>query len=314
MADHVEKVIYDGDPGHDDVMAIVMAAGDPHIDLLAVTTVAGNTTLENATRNALMLMDVMDLDIPVVPGCAKPLLRKLHTAPQVHGEGGLDGAGYWEPKRKPVNEHAADFLIRTLMESDGDINVVTAGPMTNLALAMIREPRICDKIKQILFMGGGRYGNITGAAEFNIWVDAEAAKVVFDSPCKKVMCGLDLTYQACLTEEVYKKIAGIDTKLGHFLYDILGFFSHAPVTKEEPGPAINDPCPVAYLIDPKVFTTNDYYVDVMTAPGITYGMTVLDYYRLNPWEEIPAPNVTVGEKLDFDRFWEIMLNAIKALG
>ncbi len=312
MAEHIEKVIYDGDPGHDDAMAIIMAAGDPHIDLLAVTTVAGNTVLENTTRNALMLMDVMDLDIPVVPGCAKPLIRKLYTAPMVHGKSGLDGVEHWEPKRKPLNEHASDFLIRTLMESDGDINVVTAGPMTNLALAMIREPRICDKIKQILFMGGGRFGNITGAAEFNIWVDAEAAKVVFDSPCKKIMCGLDLTYQARATKDIFAKLAQIDTKLGRFVYDFMKFYNKTPTTRNASGPAVNDACPIAYLIDPEVFTTSDYYVDVITAPGASYGMTVLDYYRMNTWEMSPEPNVTVGEKLDFDRFWEIMLNAIKS--
>lgn len=307
----VEKVIYDGDPGHDDAMAIIMAAGDPHIDLLAVTTVAGNTTLENTIKNALMIMDLMKLDIPVVPGCAKPLLKKLQTAPMVHGQSGFEGPEHFVPLRQASKEHAADFLIRTFMESDGDINLVAAGPLTNIALAMTREPGICDKIKQIVFMGGGRYGNITGAAEFNFWVDPEAAKIVIDSKCKKIMFGWDLTEKAIVTPEAFTKISEIDSRLGRFVRDLIEFYALGPAKGTEILPTINDACCTAYLINPDIFETSDYFVDVVTTPGISYGMSVIDYYRMNTWDMSPQANVTVAEELNLDLFWEIMLNAIE---
>ena len=146
------KMIYDGDPGHDDVMAILLAAGSPKIDLLGVTTVAGNAPLEMTTRNALITMDIIGADIPVAAGCSAPLVKPLYTAPFVHGESGLDGAKLFEPKRKPIEKHACDFLIDTLMESEGDISIVAAGPLTNVALALRKEPAIGAKIKQLVII------------------------------------------------------------------------------------------------------------------------------------------------------------------
>ncbi|MDE6203232.1 MAG: nucleoside hydrolase, partial [Lachnospiraceae bacterium] len=259
-----EKMIYDGDPGHDDVMAILLAAGSPGIDLLGVTTVAGNAPLEMTTRNALITMDIIGADIPVAAGCRGPLVRPLYTAPFVHGKSGLDGAKLFEPKRKPVEKHACDFLIDTLMESDGDISIVAAGPLTNVALALRREPAIEEKIKQLVIMGGGRFGNITPAAEFNIWSDAEAARIVFESGIPKVMCGLDLTYQAVATPEIMKRIQEIHSPVSEFVNDFMSFYNANSKRAGKNGAPVNDACCVAYLIDHKVFTTRHLRVDIET--------------------------------------------------
>lgn len=309
-----EKMIYDGDPGHDDVMAILLAAGDPRIDLLGVTTVAGNAPLEMTTRNALITMDMIHADIPVAAGCSAPLVKPLYTAPFVHGESGLDGAKLFEPKRKPIEKHACDFLIDTLMESEGDISVVAAGPLTNVALALRREPAIAKKIKQLVIMGGGRFGNITPAAEFNIWSDAEAARILFESEIPKVMCGLDLTYQAVATPEVMEKIRAIHSPVSEFVNDFMAFYNNNSKRAGKNGAPVNDACCVAYLIDKDVFTTRHLRVDIETKGEFTYGMTCIDVFRMNSGRELQEPNVYVGDKLNFELFWDLMISAIASFG
>lgn len=309
-----EKMIYDGDPGHDDVMAILLAAGSPGIDLLGVTTVAGNAPLEMTTRNALITMDIIGADIPVAAGCSSPLVRPLYTAPFVHGQSGLDGAKLFEPKRKPIKKHACDFLIDTLMESDGDISIVAAGPLTNVALALRREPAIEKKIKQLVIMGGGRFGNITPAAEFNIWSDAEAARILFESGIPKVMCGLDLTYQAVATPEMMERIRMIHSPVSEFVNDFMGFYNANSKRAGKNGAPVNDACCVAYLIDPNVFTTRHLRVDIETKGEFTYGMTCIDFFRMDSGKELLEPNVYVGDKLDFELFWDMMISAIARLG
>ena len=307
-----KKVIYDGDPGHDDAMAILLAEGHPAIDLVGITTVAGNTTLENATKNALMLKDLMHSDVPVSAGCDRPLVKPLYTAPFVHGESGLDGAPLFEPVSKTTGIHACDFIIDTVMNSDDDIYLVAAGPLTNIATALRREPRIESKIKQLVMMGGGRFGNITPAAEFNIWEDAEAAKIVFDSAVPKVLCGLDLTYQATADPEIMDRIRKIPTKLAGFVADFLDFYNgmSSRRSNSKKGAAVNDACCTAYLINPAVFTAAMRRVDIETKGEFTYGMTCIDVYRMNSGKELLPPNVLVGETLDYDLFWEMMVDAI----
>ncbi len=312
--DKKEKMIYDGDPGHDDVMAILLAAGNPRIDLLGVTTVAGNAPLEMTTRNALITMDIIGADIPVAAGCSAPLVRPLYTAPFVHGKSGLDGAKLFEPERKPIKKHACDFLIDTLMESEGDISIVAAGPLTNVALALRREPAIEKKIKQLVIMGGGRFGNITPAAEFNIWSDAEAARILFESGIPKVMCGLDLTYQAVATPEMMEKITMLHTPVSEFVNDFMTFYNANSKRAGKNGAPINDACCVAYLIDQNVFTTRHLRVDIETKGEFTYGMTCIDFFRMNSGKELKEPNVYVGDKLDFELFWDMMISAIASLG
>lgn len=306
----VEKMIYDGDPGHDDVMAILLAAGSPGIDLLGVTTVAGNAPLELTTRNALITMDMIDADIPVAAGCSGPLVKPLYTAPFVHGKSGLDGAKLFEPKRKPIDKHACDFIIDTLMESDGDISIVAAGPLTNIALALRREPALTSKIKQFVIMGGGRFGNITPAAEFNIWSDAEAARIVFESDVPKVMCGLDLTYQAVAVPEVMERIRAIGSNVSEFVNDFMTFYNNNSKRAGKNGAPVNDACCVAYLIDKNVFTTKHLRVDIETKGEFTYGMTCIDVFRMNSGKPLREPNVFVGDKLDFELFWDMMISAI----
>ena len=308
------KMIYDGDPGHDDVMAILLAAGSPKIDLLGVTTVAGNAPLEMTTRNALITMDIIGADIPVAAGCSAPLVKPLYTAPFVHGESGLDGAKLFEPKRKPIEKHACDFLIDTLMESEGDISIVAAGPLTNVALALRKEPAIGAKIKQLVIMGGGRFGNITPAAEFNIWSDAEAARILFESEIPKVMCGIDLTYQAVATPEVMKRSQEIHSPVSDFVNDFMTFYNDHSKRAGKNGAPVNDACCVAYLIDRNVFTTKHLRVDIETKGEFTYGMTCIDVFRMNSGRELKEPNVCVGDKLNFELFWDMMVSAIASLG
>ena len=308
------KMIYDGDPGHDDVMAILLAAGSPKIDLLGVTTVAGNAPLEMTTRNALITMDIIGADIPVAAGCSAPLVKPLYTAPFVHGESGLDGAKLFEPKRKPIEKHACDFLIDTLMESEGDISIVAAGPLTNVALALRKEPAIGAKIKQLVIMGGGRFGNITPAAEFNIWSDAEAARILFESEIPKVMCGIDLTYQAVATPELMKRIQELHSPVRDFVNDFMTFYNDHSKRAGKNGAPVNDACCVAYLIDRNVFTTKHLRVDIETKGEFTYGMTCIDVFRMNSGRELKEPNVYVGDKLNFELFWDMMVSAIASLG
>lgn len=306
-----EKIIYDGDPGHDDAMAIIMAEGNPGIELLGITTVAGNSTLENVTKNALRLKDLMHSEVPVAAGFGRPLVKELYTAPFVHGESGLYGPELFEPKSKTIDKHACEFIIEQVMKEPGEISIVTAGPLTNIAGALRMEPGIEEKIKQIVIMGGGRFGNITPAAEFNIWQDAEAAKIVFDSRIKKVMCGLDLTYQALETKEIMGRIGKIDTELGRFANDFLAFYNKTTAGRTKKGASINDACCVAYLIDPSVFETKLMRVDVETKGEFTYGMTCIDVFRMNSGRELKEPNVYVGSNLDFEKFWDLMIGAIE---
>lgn len=310
----IEKMIYDGDPGHDDVMAILLAAGNPGIELLGVTTVAGNAPLEMTTRNALITMDIIGADIPVAAGCSTPLVKPLYTAPFVHGESGLDGAKLFEPKRKPLDKHACDFIIDTLMESNGDISIVAAGPLTNVALALRREPEIASRIKQLVIMGGGRFGNITPAAEFNIWSDAEAARIVFESDIPKVMCGLDLTYQAVAVPEIMERIRAIGSRVSEFVCDFMTFYNNNSRRAGKNGAPVNDACCVAYLADKNVFTTRHLRVDIETKGEFSYGMTCIDFFRMNSGKPLLEPNVYVGDKLNFELFWNMMISAIASLG
>src|SRR2546422_1190196 len=192
------KIILDCDPGHDDAMAILLAHGNPDIELVAITTVAGNQTLDKTSLNARRVCSVAGIrDVPVAAGCDRPLTRALQTAAYIHGESGLDGPAFGEPTVPLDRRHAVDLIIELLMRSGGDITLVPTGPLTNIAMAVRKEPRIVKKVQEIILMGGAyTRGNTTPAAEFNIAVDPEAASIVFTAGWPLTMGGLDLTHQA----------------------------------------------------------------------------------------------------------------------
>jgi inosine/uridine nucleosidase len=307
------KIILDCDPGHDDAMAILLAAGSPEIELLGITTVAGNQTLEKTTLNARRVCSVAGItDVPICAGCPSPLLRPLVTAANVHGESGLDGPRFPAPTVDISDEHAVDFIVRTIMASGGDVTLVPVGPLTNIALAMRREPRIIEKTQEVVLMGGSTdRGNQTPAAEFNIFVDPEAAAAVFAAGWPVTMVGLNLTHQAGATPSVVDRIRGLGTPLAQVVVELLDFFRSTYLAVEGmPDPPVHDPCAVARVAWPHLVDVAEAFVAVETCGTWTSGMTVSDMGgRLGR-----EPNAKVATVLHRDGFWEVMVKALRVLG
>lgn len=312
MVKDKRKIILDCDPGHDDAIALLLAAGNPKIDLIGVTTVAGNAEVDKTTNNALKVCEIAGIQgVPVHKGCGQPLVRKRETAPDIHGDSGMDGPLLPEPEISPEDEHAVDFLIRELMHSAGDITLVPVGPLTNIAMAMRKEPGIVPKIQEIVLMGGGTFGNWTPAAEFNIWVDAEAAKAVFESGVPITMMGLDLTHQALATKEIEEKINQINNPPAKFVGELLTFFrqTYQDVFGFD-DPPVHDVCSVAYCIDSSVVKTRKVRVDVETQGEFTYGMTSVDLLETTGRD----PNVHFAVELDHGKFWNMVIEALDCYG
>lgn len=309
-----KKIIIDCDPGYDDAVAILLAAGNPLIDVLAITTVAGNQTLEKVTRNALRIAKLAHLDhVPIAAGAARPLLRdQIVVAANIHGESGLDGTTLPEADYRVDCRHAAELIVETIMaEPEKSVTLVPIGPLTNIALAARLEPKIVDRVKEVVLMGGGFHiGNVKPMAEFNIENDPEAAHIVFEEKWPIVMVGLDLTYQALATTAVKKEIAAIDSEAARFLTQVLTRFSeNYKRSKGFDEPPVHDPCAVAYVIDPTVMQTRKAVVHVECWGRYSNGMTVTDLRR-------PAPedcHTSVAVKLDQARFWKLITDAVKAL-
>ena len=322
----MKKVILDCDPGHDDAFAIMLAA--QHLDLLGVTTVGGNGYLPKVTRNALVVLEqVGRTDIPVYPGHAGPSTHELVTAPNVHGESGLDGPVVTEPVRKPESKHAVDFIVETVMNTD-DVTLIATGPLTNIAAALNREPRIAEKAAGLYIMGGGAYaGNWTPAAEFNIWVDAEAAYKVFHSGIDLHMVGVNLTRQCPVDTEFIEGLRSIGTHAATFSAELCDFFSYG-------GDAhLHDACAVAWVIDPTLIESAYLHVDIELTGTLTRGMTVTDLRFLQTakrdvdidlsstarWDDPPvgspfrgqAPNTHVAMRLDYGRFVDLVRTTMR---
>lgn len=310
------KIILDCDPGHDDAVAILLAAGNPNIELLGVTTVGGNHTLEKVTRNAAQVLTVAKLtDVPLYAGATRPILREVETAEGIHGDTGMEIHGFElpEPALSVQETHGVQFIIDTIMnEPAGTVTLVPTGPLTNIALAARLEPRIVERVKEVVLMGGAYgAGNWTASAEFNIIVDPEAAHIVFNEKWPVVMVGLDLTHQALATKAVEEQFAALGTNVGDFVVGLFGAFrKNYQDAQGFDDPPVHDPCCVAYLIDPTVVETVKVPVDVETQGLLTTGRTVADFRS-------PAPadcHTSVATKLDAERFWSMVLDAVKALG
>ena len=304
------KIILDCDPGHDDAVAIMMAAKHPALELLGITVVAGNQTLEKTARNALNVCQYLDLDVPVYAGCGLPMVRQRQViADDIHGETGLDGPVFAPLTRKLEDKHAVQFIIDTLMASDGDITLVPTGPMTNIAMAMRMEPRIVDKIQEIVLMGGAyQLGNVTPAAEFNIYADAEAAYVVFTSGRPIVMMGLDLTRQALCYPAIVDRMEKIGNRAAGLFADLMRFFCK---TQNQvfgwPGGPLHDPTCIAYLIDPTCIETKEMFSEIEIRSERCYGRTLCDYFGMTG----KAPNSKVCVKLDVEKYWDIVEACIR---
>lgn len=304
------KILLDCDPGHDDAVAMMLAWGNPSIELLGVTTVGGNQTLDKVTRNALSVATVMGMhDVPIAAGCRLPLVRPVEIAPDVHGDSGLDGVELPEPTVELDPRHGVDLIIETIMSNEpGTVTLVPTGPLTNIAMAARKEPRIVERVQEVVLMGGGYHvGNWSPVAEFNIKVDPEAAHIVFNEKWPIVMVGLDLTHQALATDEVAERIAAVPGSLSQFTLGL--FTSFRKAYQDAQGfdfPPVHDPCTLAYLIDPTIVETVKVPVDVELNGSLTTGMTVADF-------RAPAPedcHTKVATRLDAPRFWGLVVDAI----
>ncbi|MFD0705309.1 nucleoside hydrolase [Alloscardovia venturai] len=311
-----KKIILDCDPGHDDAVAILLAVGNPEIELLGVTTVGGNQSIEKVTYNARAVLEKAHAtDIPVYRGAGRPLVRPAQAAATIHGETGLDGVELPEPHRPLETDHAVKFIIDTIMsEEPGTVTLVPTGPLTNIAMAVRLEPRIVERVKEVVLMGGGYHvGNWSSVAEFNIMVDPEAAHIVFNEPWKVTMVGLDLTHQALCTPVVQKDIESVGTDLAQFVSGLMDFFRLSYQNNQDfVDPPVHDPCTVAYLIDPSIVQTRRCPVDIELTGTLTLGMTVADLRGPEPSEE--ECHTQVATKLDFDKFWALVKNAIECIG
>jgi purine nucleosidase len=302
-------IILDCDPGIDDALAIAFAHGHPGIDLVGITTVAGNVSLVRTTANALAVCEYVGAaGTPVTPGCAGPLLRPALDARQVHGESGLGGAVLPEAAARPAAGHAIDYIIDTVRAAPGQITLVATGPLTNIALAVKREPRLADWVREFVIMGGsaGR-GNVTPAAEYNIWADPEAAAVVFGAGWTVVMLGLDVTLRTGATPAVLQRMRDLGP-LGTEL--LLPALEQYRSVSEPSGPPVHDVCAVAWVAQASLFGLVPARVQVETSGQLTSGMTVTDF-------ETPGVgasgvgalghNARVAMSIDVDGFWELTL-------
>ncbi|GAA0177063.1 nucleoside hydrolase [Clostridium sediminicola] len=299
------KIILDCDPGHDDAIAIMLAGKADEIDLLGVTVVAGNQTLDKTSKNALRVCEYLDLDVPVYSGCGQPMVRdKQVVSPEIHGETGLDGPNFGILKRRVEEKHGVQFIIDTLMASDGDITLVATGPLTNLAMAMRMNPKIIEKIKQIVIMGGSfQLGNVTPAAEFNILADGEAAHVIFSCGRKVVMVGLDVTRKVLCYPNIIERMKKIENNASKLFEDLMMFFNKTQrkVFGWDGGP-LHDPVTIAYLIDQSVLVTKSMYTEVDIRSTQSYGRTNCDFFGFCEKE----PNAEIAVEIDVEKFWNIV--------
>lgn len=302
-------VILDCDPGHDDAIGLLLALGSPELEVLGVTTVHGNQTLAKTTANALRVLDLAGrADIPVAAGADRPLARELTVASHVHGDSGLDGPTLPPAGRAPLGEHAVDFMERTIAASPAPVTLVPTGPLTNVALLLERTGG--DNVERIVLMGGAiAEGNMTPAAEFNIWADPEAARAVFHSGIDTTMIGLDVTHRAVTTPALQERLraAGV---IGAFVADLVDFFAvYHRETYGWDGAPIHDAVAVAHVIVPGLVTTIDANVEIELESELCRGRTVVDR-----WKRTGRPvNAHVGLDLDALRFFDLLVERIGRL-
>ena len=331
----MRKIILDCDPGHDDAVAILLAAGNTDIELLGLTTVGGNHTIDHVTRNAQQVLTVAGLrDVPVYRGVTRPLLNDVVTAEDIHGNTGMETHGFDlpEPAVEVGETGAVQWIVDTLMrEEPGTVTLVPTGPLTNIALAARLEPRIVSRVREVVLMGGAYgAGNFSPSAEFNIAVDPEAAAIVFGEDWPVVMVGLDLTHQALATPAVQERFRDLGTPSGDFLAALVDAFrSNYKNAQGFDNPPVHDPCAVAYVIDPTVVETVSVPVSVELAGTLTRGRTVADLRAFGAALASGVPGggaapeasaadaactTSVATRLDVDRFWDLVVDSVERLG
>ncbi len=308
------SIIIDTDPGQDDAIAILLALASPELDVLGITAVAGNVPLALTSRNARIVCELAGrTDVPVFAGAARPLMRDLVTAEYVHGKTGLDGPDLPEPTMELQDKDAVDFIIETVRaRPDGDVTLCPLGPLTNIALALIRAPDIAPMIRQIVLMGGGFFegGNTTPAAEFNIYVDPHAAHTVFASGVPVVMAPLDVTHKALTMQARVAALKAVGTPVCDAAAAWIDFFERYDEDKygTDGGP-LHDPCVIAWLVRPDLFAGRDCHVAIETGSELTMGMTVVDWWGMTGK---PA-NAHVLRDIDADGYFALITERLATL-
>jgi purine nucleosidase len=306
-------IIIDTDPGQDDALAILLALASPDdLEVLGITTVAGNVPLDLTTKNALILVELAGrTDVPVCPGHAQPLDRPLVTAENVHGKTGLDGADRPDPVLAPDPRHAVDFIIEQLEQRDA-VTLCTLGPLTNIADVLTRRPELAAKVDQLVMMGGGHFegGNITPAAEFNIFVDPPAAAAVLASGIDVVMMPLDVTHKALTSPERIDAFGRMGTATGDCCAGMLSFYQRFDIDRYGAGGGpVHDPSVIAYLLQPELYTGRRCNVEIELLSPLTMGATVIDW-----WQGTGRPhNCLVMNEVDDQGFFDLMTSRIAGL-
>lgn len=304
-------VILDGDPGHDDAIAWVLAKASPSLNILAVTSVCGNQIIEKTTYNTQRIMALIGLDVPVAKGHPRPLIAEPIIAPVVHGQSGLDGPALPEPKTQLSPLSAVELMAKVIAESGEPVTLVPTGPLTNVAKLLLAHPELKPKIAQISLMGGGvKMGNWTPAAEFNILVDPEAARLVFRSGIPIIMAGLDVTEKALVCPEDFARIRAVGNHVAVTVADWLEFFYQFHKTMDYPGAPIHDAVAVAALVKPEILTMREMYVDVEVSGDYCMGCTVGDWFGTSG----KKPNTKVLLDIDREAFVDLLVEAVSAYG
>lgn len=308
------RIIIDTDPGQDDAVAILLALASPELEVAGITAVAGNVPLEFTEKNALKICELAGrTETKVYSGAVRPLMRPLVTAEHVHGKTGLDGPDLPEPKMELQQEYAVDFIVETLMaEKPGTITLCPLGPLTNIALALIREPRIAPRIREIVLMGGAYFevGNITPTAEFNIYVDPHAADVVFRSGAPIVMMPLDVTHKALTSKARVAAFRALGNRAGIAVAEMLGFSERFDKEKYSgDGGPLHDPCVIAYLLQPELFSGRECNVEIETGSELTMGMSVIDWWGVTDRKK----NAKVMREVDHEAFFALLVSRLGRL-
>lgn len=310
------KIIIDCDPGQDDAVALFLAMASPEeLDVIGITTVAGNVPLERTQHNARQMCDIAGRsDVPVYAGCSEPMARPLRTAEMIHGETGINGIEVFEPKTPLQSEHAVDFIVRTLLDAeDASVTLVPVGPLTNIGTAIDKEPAILPKIEQIVLMGGAMRegGNRTPSAEFNILVDPDAADIVFRCGQPITQMGLDVSHQVLSTKDRVDRIKALGNPVAAATAGMLSFFDRFDTEKyASKGAPLHDPCTVAWLLEPDLFKGKDCNVSIETKSELTLGHTAVDF-----WHVTDRPiNVHWIYEVDADGFYDLLTERLARFG
>tara|TARA_B100000965_G_scaffold58094_1_gene44262 strand:- start:54 stop:995 length:942 start_codon:yes stop_codon:yes gene_type:complete len=308
-----EKIIIDCDPGQDDAVALFLALSSPdELEILGITTVAGNVPLKLTERNARIICDIADSKkTQVFAGCSRPMLVNLMTAENVHGKTGIDGIDIFKPMTLLKELHAVDFIVETLKDAETDsITLVPTGPLTNIALAIIKDPSILNSIKQIVLMGGAmrEAGNLSASAEFNMRVDPHAAKVVFECGLPIIVMSLDVTHKVLTSRERVREIESIGNSVSTATANMLKFFARYDSEKYGiDGAPLHDPCTIAWLLNQDLFSGKECNVRIETESPLTLGHTSVDFWGV----EGNIPNATWMQDVDDDGFYDLLINRLR---